>query len=301
VTYHETADWTNGSTTPQELVLEPDDIDPATAEHYGMLVVPLDPVGSTAPAGFAGLLYVYATPPGQGQPSGAAGVLGECPQKYAGGRLQPQLTFSRNGRHWQRTLRAPLIANEFGGPTAGVVTPTSTLQLSNGSIILICSATRREHGTLATAFPADSAILTYRLRPDGWVALQSAGGVGYVGTRVFFLRVGPPLVVNVNSEHGAVRAQMTDHRGDPLPGFTYDDCEPFSGDDVAWVPRWASNNTAPGRWQTSAALNNTVVRLELELLNARVYAISANLVPMQAVQVTDWLQTGKPPKPRPGF
>lgn len=72
----------------------------------------------------------------------AQGVIGGCPQKYNGGRIDIQLTFSRNGRHWQRTLRDPFLPNTWGSVMSGVVTPTSVLRLDNGTTLILASATR---------------------------------------------------------------------------------------------------------------------------------------------------------------
>ena len=89
-------------------------------------------------------------------------------------------------------------------------------------MLIYASATEREHGTLATDHPEDSSILTYALRPDGWVALQSAGGAGYVGTRVMYHHCSSvPLTVNIDCKHGSARAQLTDLEGKPLVGYTY--------------------------------------------------------------------------------
>lgn len=81
--YHDTLDWTNATTSTEELVFEPDDLDTPLAEHYGMFVAPLDPPGATFSSSFVGMLYVYHTPSGLGETSGAPGVIGQCPQKCA--------------------------------------------------------------------------------------------------------------------------------------------------------------------------------------------------------------------------
>ena len=81
--YHDTLDWTNATTSTEELVFEPDDLDTPLAEHYGMFVAPLDPPGATSSSSFVGMLYVYHTPSGLGETSGAPGVIGQCPQKCA--------------------------------------------------------------------------------------------------------------------------------------------------------------------------------------------------------------------------
>jgi hypothetical protein len=228
------------------------------------------------------------------------------------------------------------------------------LRLANGSVFIYASASEREHGTLATEHPEDSSILTYKLRPDGWVALQSAGGAGYIGTRVMYHHCSStPLTINIDCKHGSARAQLTDHNGKPLTGYTYvmapvsfvspadltgttslglhcawvgtsavapppshthtrtpahphapthiaptsryDDSVTLSDDTVAWSPQWN------GGQRSAADACNTTIRLELELINARVYAITGDVVVMQAVQVNDWSSNGIVPQQRPGF
>ena len=118
-----------------------------------------------------------------------------------------------------------------------------------------------------------------------------------MGTRVLFWRSGSktPLTINADSRYGQVRAQITDHKGKPLSGYTYSDCRPLEDDALAWQPHWG------GRTWPSEGLNHTTARVELELLNARVFAIKGDFVPMQGVQVTDFLSTGTPPQTRSGF
>ena len=59
----------------------------------------------------------------------------------------------------------------------------------------------------------------------------------------------------------------------PLPGYTFAECEPFSGDDTAWTPRWRDGKSL-------SDLAGTSVRLEVQLNSARLYAIRGDFVQM---------------------
>ena len=53
------------------------------------------------------------------------------------------------------------------------------------------------------------AMLSYSLRKDGWVFLESSGGIGIVGTRIFWLSHGE-IAVNLNAATGRVSAMPGD-------------------------------------------------------------------------------------------
>lgn len=296
ISYHETVDWTKNTTFTPELIFEPNEFyDGPLAEHYGHFVVPL--AGKCS--GFIGMLFVYHVPPGFGvAKDGYPGVGGVCPDAFNGGKIDVQLTFSRNGKNWMRTMREPLlpvapVAGNFP-VDGGVVFPSSTLTTHNGNnserILIIASASRREHGHMAEDFPMDSAILTYSLRRDGWVSLTAEAGYGYIGTRVLYWRTPHTLEMNIDARFGRARARLTNSSGYPLEGFDYHDCFPFSGDDTAWRPYWGKRN-----------VTHVVYRVELELLNARVWSIRGDFIVMQTVQVNEFATDGTVPVYRPGF
>jgi hypothetical protein len=266
----ETTDWK--TYTAAETILQPDALDSPLAEFYGMPVVPYEDY-------FVGLLWVYHTP---------QVVEGQSPIKYLGGRIDCQLAYSLDGRHFQRGLREPFLANGASGERdAGCIQPYSILSRPDGSMVIYASANVGEHGYTP---PGDGSILTYTLRRDGFVYLQSGGGVGRIGTTPMLWEGGEPQL-NVQSVGGRVRVRATDHAGKVLPGYDYEQCSPFAGDDAAWRPVWKNGKTLD-------QMAGKVVRLEIELLNARIYAIRGTFIPMTAGETRVFLYEGKRPKER---
>lgn len=213
------------------------------------------------------------------------------PSVFFDGHVDCQLAYSLNGWHFQRTLREPFIPNrEPGEPDAGCVYPSSWVFREGGDIDIYASACTHEHGYIPKG---SGSIAAYRLRCDGWVYLESAGGVGLVGTRAVFWRAGE-VELNVQSPGGDVRARVTDPTGKPIEGYTFVDCQPFAGDSTAWTPQW-------GGGKELAALADRCVRIEVQLNRARLYAIRGDFLPLRAGDVYRYEQDGIEPKPRPGF
>ena len=94
-------------------------------------------------------------------------------------------------------------------------------------------------------------------------------GAGYLTTRWVRLH-DERLLLNVQAPYSKVRVQLSDVEGQPLPGYTYDQCEPFRGDSTAWQPRW----------QDQAGLADLVgrpIRIDMRLYHARLYAIHGDI------------------------
>ena len=275
VAFSETKDWRTFS--EQELVLMADGLDTPLAELYGMIVFPYE-------GKFIGLLWVYHTDP-------------TAMSKFFGGKTDCQLAYSYNGWHFQRALREPFIPNAPTGELgAGTVRPTSLVVDNEQAIRIYSSSSKLEHGH--HIFGDDpGAILMHRLRLDGFVYLESDGGPGLLGTRPLFLRSGE-VQLNVQSGH-EVRVQVTDIDGKPVEGYTFDDCEPFRGDDLFWTPRWKHNRRL-------TELAEQFIRVEIRLNHARLYAIRGDFIPRAHLHATQsearrLMAGGEEPFSSPGF
>ena len=277
----ETRDWKSFS--KPELILQTDALDAPLTQAYGMVVLPYEGY-------YLGMLWLFHCVP-------------EPPTKYLGGHVDCQLSYSLNGWHFQRGLRDPFIPNgPPGDPDSGTVYPTSMVTLEDGSLRIYASACTLEHGNV----PAGDAgsLVAYSLRQDGFTYLESTGGRGVVGARALYWR-GGEAEINVQAQGGEVRAQLCDAGrvvGDaplrsatsPLEGYAFDDCEPFSGDDTAWTPRWKGGKTL-------SQMAGKPLRLEVRLDSARLYAIRGHFVQMLGRQRNALEMRGTVPEPRPGF
>jgi len=269
----ETRDWVRF--TEPELALQTDALDAPLTQLYGMPVFPY--------AGYyVAFLWLYHTVPQ---------VKGQAPHKFIGGHVDCQLAYSLNGWHFQRGLRTPFIGNGAPGePTAGCVYPSSLIQKPDGSLWIYASAGTHEHAIIP---PGSGSILTYKLRRDGFVYLESANGTGTVGT-VALLWKGGELEVNAQSPNGRVRVRVTDPKGEPLAGYDFGDCEPLTGDETAWQPKWKNG-------KTMGMLGTRTLRLEIELTSARLYALRGRFTPLVAGEVWRFNEDGTLPRERPGF
>lgn len=105
----------------------------------------------------------------------------------------------------------------------------------------------------------------YALRLDGFASLHAGHEGGEMTTRPFTF-TGDRLFFNgATSGAGAIRVEIQDDRGLPIPGFALDDCEEYFGDDIE----------APVHWKGEprlAAINGAAVRLRFQLREADVFS-----------------------------
>lgn len=273
ISLFETKDWV--TFTQPELAMQTDALDMPLTQLYGMPVFPYEGY-------YIGFLWLFHT---------SSQVKGQSPHKFVGGHVDCQLAYSLNGWHFQRGFRTPFIGNDAPGqPTAGCVYPSSMVTKPDGSLWIYASAGTHEHAIIP---PGSGAILTYKLRRDGFVYLESANGVGTVGT-VPLLWKGGELEVNAQAPHGQIRVRVTDAKGTTLEGYDFNDCEPLESDDVAWKPVWKNGKTL-------SSLGTRTLRLEFEMMSGRLYALRGHFASLVAGEVWRFDEEGTLPAERPGF
>jgi hypothetical protein len=261
--------------TKPELALQTDAMDTPLTQLYGMPVFPYEGY-------YVAFLWLFHTAPQ---------VSGQSPHKFISGHVDCQLAYSLNGWHFQRGFRTPFIGNDAPGqPTAGCVYPSSMIVKEDGSLWIYASAGTHEHAIIP---PGSGSILTYKLRRDGFVYLESANGVGVVGT-IPLLWKGGELEINAQAPHGQARVRVTDSKGATIEGYGFEDCEPLKTDDVAWKPTWKNGKTLGG-------LGTRTLRIEVELMSARLYALRGRFAPLVAGEVWRFESDGTMPTELPGF
>ena len=273
ITVFETKDWQ--TFTEPALVLQADALDLPLTQPYGMPVVPYEGY-------YIGLLWLFHCSPE---------VKAHSPHKFYDGHVDCQLAYSLNGWHFQRGLRDTFIPNGAPGePDCGCVYPSSVVAEQDGSLRIYASACTQEHGYRP---PGSGSILAYRLRRDGFVYMESLAGPGFIGTRPLYWRGGQPSL-NLQSPAGEARIQLTDEWGDVVQGYSFEDCEPFTGDDTQWQPAFKD-----GRTVTEQA--GRILRIEVMLQNARLFAIRGDFVPLTAAHCWRFHQYGTVPELRKGY
>ena len=92
---------------------------------------------------------------------------------------------------------------------------------------------------------------------------------------------GDDFAVNLKADKAtcAVYECAEENRYEVIPGFTHEDCQPFSGDSTAWHPQFA---TALSEYK------DKVILIEIKAVNADIYAIRGSFTPMQWLDVYRW-------------
>jgi len=73
------------------------------------------------------------------------------------------------------------------------------------------------------------------------------------------------LSLNIDAQGGEVRVQVANEKGEPIPGFRFQDGLPITSDSL----------DAPVKWeQPLSKLRGQTVRLEVQLRNARLFAFT---------------------------
>jgi hypothetical protein len=83
---------------------------------------------------------------------------------------------------------------------------------------------------------------------------------------------GADLTLNVNVPYGSVKVQISNRTGKPFPGFSFDNCVEWRGDDVFYRPQWKDKNDL-------SELVGEEVRFEIKMKEGILYAIRAPLNP----------------------
>lgn len=295
---YETDDWQNFS--DPTLVIASDGADAICTDVYGMNPVPYE-------GWYVGLFWLY---------HGAQQFLGSSPYKYTGGKVDCQLSYSLNGFTWQRAQRDAFIPHgDPGDVDAACVYASSVIDRKDlGELWIYASVSTWEHGPVPQGA---GAIATYRLRRDGFTYLESEAGLGTVTTKPLYWRggelhlnlhvggagnkaaaryaVGPPSEVYPGGYlmNGA-RVQINDYRGNPMKGYTFEDCRPFAGDSQDWKPTWKSGKKL-------AALKGKDLQVSIQMNNARLYAIRGNFQLMSPQHWRDYNAKGEVPQVTPGL
>ena len=216
--------------TPYGVIMKADAEDPPqNRQFYNMEWMPYEGV-------FIGFLSVYHVAPGPERQSER-----HKPKEAWEDKIDIQLTFSRDNRHWIRagnrqtflpTSALPgdydfgMIWNVLQHP---IVVGDEIFIYYNGTSGLHWAFTRKEveGGVIALA----------KLRLDGFVSLDVGSSLGTVTTRPM-TTTGEKLIVNADARFGSIRVEVLDADGSPVKGFGKEDADPLTGDSVRHEVTW---------------------------------------------------------------
>ena len=226
---------------PEE-VLQPDAQDPPGTEFYGMPVFIHEGL-------YLGQLLVLHAPP-------------EEPQIRFAGRMDVQLTVSRDGVHWQRACdRQPFLPNgPPGSIDAGEIYAARAPVAVGDELWFYYSVCAQEHGITGRSGP----ICLAKLRRDGFVSLSAEADGGTVVTKPFRCE-GGALYVNAAARGGSISVAVLGADGVQKPGLGRADCAVIDGDSVRQRVTWRQHVRLD-------ELRGQAIRLKFSLDRARLYS-----------------------------
>ena len=197
-------------------------------------------------------------------------------------RMDVQLTYSRDGRTWHRAgNREPImVCGPRGSADSGCVYPPHAPFVEGDDIWVYYGGSNELHGE-GTRYGEEPrrGIHLAKIRKDRLVCLRSAGP-GTVTT--IPLRFDPgALWINADAAGGSVRVELVDPFDRVVPGFSRDDCIPFSGDEVEHRVGWRRATQAASVADTEA-LEEKMVSQAAGGLKVRVYLDRAMLFALYA-------------------
>lgn len=183
------------------------------------------------------------------------------------------LGYSRDGFHWYRPTedRTAFIGatQQEGSWERGYVHSNAALcQINDDELWFYYTAfagdeSRKNLGTNANGMYANASTGLARLRRDGFASMD-AEGLSTLTTRPLTFD-GKYLFVNVDAPEGALRAEVLDENGNPIEGFTADDCTVIRADSTKTMVSWGEKNDL-------SALAGKRVKLRFIMENGSLYS-----------------------------
>ena len=120
---------------------------------------------------------------------------------------------------------------------------------------------------------ASTSVRRYAIRIDGFVSAHAPAAGGEIITRPLVFEGGNLTLNLATSGAGSVQVEIQDANGNPIKGYTLDDCPEIYGDDICYTVRWKQKGG------DLRPLAGKPVRLHFVLKDADLYAFQ--FVPYQ--------------------
>ena len=243
-------------------ILQPDAMDRVGTELYDMPPRPYEDM-------YIGLLNVFTTDRFE-----EVSLSTEWPQIKYFGRIETELTYSYNGIHWYRSVREPFIGvRDYGLQGGGSAYGKEILRTKDDKLLFFIVADKGGHAARIDReidWPYTAGYrspMLYEMRLDGFCSLKTWGREGVLRTKVIIPRAGE-MSLNVRTmAHTAIRVQILDGRtAQPIPGYTWDEAVPISGDHLFVGPRWKERSDI-------SELVDRPIRFEIAMREAELFAI----------------------------
>ena len=186
-----------------------------------------------------------------------------------------QLCASRDGIHWMRYDRKPYVPRGLTGEPDGGLTHTSEYHIRKGDYLYqyyngspwthgghrrLSDQERQARANWGRGFYG---LVIQRL--DGFVSADAVYTGGWLVTPPIVFQ-GDHLELNIDvAAMGEAMVEIQDEQGQPMPGFTLDECDRVLFNDVAYTVKWKGNSDV-------SALAGQPVRLRIAMRSAKLYA-----------------------------
>ena len=124
----------------------------------------------------------------------------------------------------------------------GSVYPSNMCVDKDNVIRIYSNSWKTEHHLYRDDRNLESGLMLHTLRLDGFMYLESTTSIGSIMTRCLRF-IEPELKINIQVPSGDACVQISDYDGVPIEGLSFDDCIPFTGDDLFWEPKWKSGKS----------------------------------------------------------
>jgi hypothetical protein len=172
--------------------------------------------------------------------------------------------FSRDGFHWHRPTREAFlpVSERYGDWNWGNVQSAGGCCLVVGDRLYFYASGRK--GIQGSPASGECATGLATLRRDGFASMDAGEEAGSLTTRR--LRFGGRrLFVNLDAPEGEFRAAILDEEGEPLRGYSMEECVPVRADSTRAAVRWAQA-------EDLASVSGRSVRFRFHLRKGRLYA-----------------------------
>ena len=182
---------------------------------------------------------------------------------------------SRDGLNWQRTSREPVIsAGEPGTDSQGsVYAGHGIVSLKKGELSLPYTPRKASHNTVffETELP-EAGVMAATWRQDGFVSLD-ADAIGSFTTLILDFTGGHMELNAYTRLGGDILVELADASQDNrrvhapgIPGRTFEDCDPITGDHIDKTVTWRGESDLSG-WAGKP------VRVRFRMRRASIYAM----------------------------
>jgi len=111
-----------------------------------------------------------------------------------------------------------------------------------------------------------SALRRYTIRMDGFVSVSAPMSGGELITKLLTFK-GKNLFLNFSSSAaGSIQVEVQDENGNPVPGFSLENCIPLFGDTIERSVKWENGNDL-------SSLEGKAVRLRFSMKDADLYSL----------------------------